>query len=81
MKSEYTFSLSNKKREIIPSLKEKKVNNQIKMDNLFNTNSKKKANSLNKNRNIFEIRIKNKMQIMNHIINKLNTPIFIYNKT
>ena len=81
LKSEYTFSLSNKKREIIPSLKEKKVNNQIKMDNLFNTNSKKKANSLNKNRNIFEIRINNKMQIMNHIINKLNTPIFIYNKT
>ena len=74
-------SVSNAKREIIPNFKETKGCNQIKIDNYFNTN-RKKANSIKiKTRNIFEIRIKNKMKVMDNIINKLNTPIFIYNKT
>ena len=73
------YSLSNTR---IPKIKETKGGNQKRVDNFFNTNRKNKANSINiKTRNIFEIRIKNKMKMMNNIINKLNTPIFIYNKT
>ena len=76
------YSVSNTKKEIIPNIKEAKVCNQIRVDNFFNTQRKNKANSINKKtRNIFEIRIKNKMKIMNKIINKLDTPIFLYNKT
>ena len=73
------YSLSNTR---IPKIKETKGCHHIRVDNFFNTNRKNKANSINiKTRNIFEIRIKNKMKMMNNIINKLNTPIFIYNKT
>ena len=79
-----SFSISNKKRENIQNIKERKSINQIKGENIFNVDLKLKNKKSNNNRcltqNIFEYRIKNKMKVINHIINKLNTPIFIVNK-
>ena len=77
-------SLPDKKRKIIPSIKEQKPINQIRIENIFNTvlgNKNKKINKRYLTQNIFEYRIKNKLKAMDNIINKLNTPIFIINKS
>ena len=77
------YSLSNRKKCIIKNLKELQANSQIKGENRFKTSVKKKKNNndILYTQNIFEYRLKNRMKVMNNIINKLNTPIFIYNKT
>ena len=77
-------SLPDKKRKIIPSIKEQKPIIQIRIENIFNTvlgNKNKKINKRYLTQNIFEYRIKNKLKAMDNIINKLNTPIFIINKS
>lgn len=87
LKSEYnknkgaTFSFSSRKREHKSNFTEGKPINQIRIENLFNANVKNSNNINNKNHNILGYRIKNRIESFNHIINKLNTPIFIYNKT
>ena len=87
LKTEYnnnkrgTFSFSIKKREHKCNFIEGKPINQIKIENIFNINAKNIYNINNKHQNMFEYRIKNRIKSFNHIINKLNTPIFIYNKT
>ena len=87
LKTEYksnkrgAFSFSIKKREHKCNLIEGKPINQIRIENIFNINAKNIYNINSKNQNIFEYRIKNRIKSFNHIINKLNTPIFIYNKT
>ena len=78
------YSLSNRKKDIIPNIKEIQASGQVRVENLFKTNlknKKKKHDDILYTQNIFQKRIKNRMKIMNNIIHKLNKPIFIYNKT
>ena len=78
------YSLSNRKKDIIPNIKEIQASGQVRVENLFKTNlknKKKKHDDILYTQNIFQKRIKNKMKVMNNIIHKLNKPIFIYNKT
>ena len=79
-----SFSKSYKKKEIFLNIKGKKSSNQLRVVNLFNTDLKTKTNKNSKRyvaQNVFEKRVKHKIKVMNSIINKLNTPIFIFNKT
>ena len=60
------------------------INSNLKnnSNNKMNKTQKiKKKLKLKKIQNIFEYRIHQKFKNMNNIIDKLNTPIFIYNKT
>ena len=78
------YSLSNRKKEIFQNIEEIQISNQVIAENHFKTHlkiKKKKHNDIQYTQNIFQYRIKNRMKAMNNIINKLNTPIFIYNKT
>ena len=62
-----------------PTYKIKKVLNSVRFDNLFNKTIKKKKIIINTNKNpsLLGFRLENKMKKMNHIIYKLNKPIFI----
>lgn len=78
-----TFYRKNQKKTINSNCQEI---NHLVVDNFFNSNIIKNSknniiNKTQKRHNIFEYRIKNKIKTINNIIEKLNTPIFIYNKT
>ena len=73
-----TFYRTKKEKDIIPNIKN--------VESFLNSNSTKnninnKSNKTFKIQNIFEYRMNKKIKIMNNIIDKLNTPIFIYNRT
>ncbi len=74
-------SFSTKKRCTISSYKDSKSINQIRIENLFNSVLKNKKNKKPLIENSLEYILQNKMVIMNNIIDKLNKPIFILNKT
>ena len=74
-------SFSTKKRCTISSYKESKSINQIRIEHLFNSVLKNKKNKKPLIENSLEYILQNKMVIMNNIIDKLNKPIFILNKT
>ena len=67
-----------KKSGKTPTYKFKKVLNSVKIENFFNYRIKKKhIINTNKNPSLLGFRLENKMKKMNHIIYKLNKPIFI----
>jgi hypothetical protein len=71
-------NVKEKCNNTIQTFKDKKINQN---DNFFNSVvNKKNNNKKSKLQNLFEYRIKKKMKNMNNIIDKLNTPIFMYNK-
>ena len=74
-------SFSTKKKCTISSYKDSKSINQIRIENLFNSVLKNKNNKKPLIGNSLEYIIQNKIVIMNNIIDKLNKPIFILNKT
>jgi hypothetical protein len=71
-----------KKSRKTPTYKIKKVLNSIRIENLFNRTIKKKnIINTNKNPSLLGFRLENKMKKMNHIIYKLNKPIFVNTKS
>jgi hypothetical protein len=67
-----------KKSGKTPTYKFKKVLNSVKIENFFNNRIKKiHIINTNKNPSLLGFRLENKMKKMNHIIYKLNKPIFI----
>jgi len=70
-----------KKTGKTPTYKLKKILNSVRIENLFNNTAKKKnIINTNKNPSLLGFRLENKMKKMNHIIYKLNKPIFINTK-
>ena len=70
-----------KKSGKTPTYKFKKVLNSVKIENFFNYRIKKKhIINTNKNPSLLGFRLENKMKKMNHIIYKLNKPIFVNTK-
>lgn len=70
-----------KKTGKTPTYKLKKVLNSVRIENLFNNTTKKKnIINTNKNPSLLGFRLENKMKKVNHIIYKLNKPIFINTK-
>ena len=76
-----SYTLSSKKRCKASSFHDSKSINQIRIENLFNAVLKNKKNKKPLIQNSLEYRIQSKFVVLNNIIDKLNTPIFIYNKT
>ena len=71
-----SFTIIPNKNRNISNLKfrENYLSKTMRTENIFNKKSKKKEI------NILGFRIQNKFKTINRIINKLNTPIFLYNK-
>ena len=70
-----------KKSGKTPTYKLKKVINSVRIENLFNHAAKKKnIIDTNKNPSLLGFRLQNRMKKMNHIIYKLNKPIFVNSK-
>ena len=85
-----TFYNHKKENVFTHDSKERKNSNHIKNENIFNyivktkNNKKKSSKIINQKQslqNLFEYKMHQKMKKLNNIIYKLNTPIFIYNKT
>ena len=77
-------SLFSKKAGMTPTFRSRKMKNKMLFENLFNFGAKHKNKSIKKNskkQTLLGSRLQNKMKNINHIIDKLNRPIFINIKT
>ena len=75
-------SIFSKKAGMTPTFKSGKIKKNILFENLFNSKHKNKSiKKNNKKQTLLSSRLLYKMNNLNHIINKLNKPIFLYIKT
>ena len=77
----YHRSFSSRKRCTTSNYQDSKCINQIRIENLFNSILKNKKNKKPLIQNSLEYILQNKIVVMNNMIDKLNKPIFICNKT
>ena len=75
------LTVSGRKKGMTPIYKSRKFNVSLKVDNLLNSKNKKYIKQkIPMLPNILESRLQKKIKNINHIIDKLNTPIFINSK-